>query len=91
MRRLLLRLCPSVTVYSVFLNNTPVVAMGILAARPWGLWLSVAVIVGIVSTGQLICLVEIHDLLRGRSERKAGKPDGQFGLSHTSYRFLSPI
>jgi hypothetical protein len=28
-RRLLLRMCPSVTVYSAFLNDTPVVTMGI--------------------------------------------------------------
>ena len=34
-RRLLLRMCPSVTVYSAFLNNTPVVAMGIPAIRGW--------------------------------------------------------
>lgn len=31
----LLRMCPSVTVYSAFLNNTPVVAMGIPAIRGW--------------------------------------------------------
>lgn len=34
-RRILLRLCPSVTVYSAFLNNTPIVAMGIPAIRSW--------------------------------------------------------
>ncbi|MFB6229837.1 MAG: SLC13 family permease [Salinibacter sp.] len=34
-RRLLLRMCPSVTTYSAFLNNTPVVAMGIPAIRGW--------------------------------------------------------
>lgn len=34
-RRLLLRMCPSVTIYSAFLNNTPVVAMGIPAIRGW--------------------------------------------------------
>jgi len=34
-RRLLLRMCPSVTVYSALLNNTPVVAMGIPAIRGW--------------------------------------------------------
>ncbi len=34
-RRLLLRMCPAVTVYSAFLNNTPVVAMGIPAIRGW--------------------------------------------------------
>ncbi len=34
-RRLLLRMCPSVTLYSAFLNNTPVVAMGIPAIRGW--------------------------------------------------------
>jgi len=34
-RRLLLRMCPSVTVYSAVLNNTPVVAMGIPAIRGW--------------------------------------------------------
>lgn len=34
-QRLLLRMCPSVTVYSAFLNNTPVVAMGIPAIRGW--------------------------------------------------------
>ncbi len=34
-RRLLLRMTPSVTVYSAFLNNTPVVAMGIPAIRGW--------------------------------------------------------
>lgn len=33
--RLLLRMTPSVTVYSAFLNNTPVVAMGIPAIRGW--------------------------------------------------------
>ncbi|WP_022834694.1 SLC13 family permease [Salisaeta longa] len=34
-QRILLRMCPSVTVYSAFLNNTPVVAMGIPAIRSW--------------------------------------------------------
>lgn len=34
-RRILIRLCPSVTVYSAFLNNTPIVAMGIPAIRSW--------------------------------------------------------
>lgn len=34
-RRILLRLCPSVSVYSAFLNNTPIVAMGIPAIRSW--------------------------------------------------------
>ena len=34
-QRLLLRMTPSVTVYSAFLNNTPVVAMGIPAIRGW--------------------------------------------------------
>jgi di/tricarboxylate transporter len=34
-RRLLLRMTPSVTIYSAFLNNTPVVAMGIPAIRGW--------------------------------------------------------
>lgn len=34
-RRLLMRMCPSVTLYSAFLNNTPVVAMGIPAIRGW--------------------------------------------------------
>jgi di/tricarboxylate transporter len=34
-RRLLLRMCPAVTVYSAFLNNTPVVAMGVPAIRGW--------------------------------------------------------
>lgn len=34
-QRILLRLCPSVSVYSAFLNNTPVVAMGIPAIRGW--------------------------------------------------------
>ncbi len=34
-RRLLLRMTPAVTVYSAFLNNTPVVAMGIPAIRGW--------------------------------------------------------
>jgi len=34
-QRILLRLCPSVSVYSAFLNNTPVVAMGIPAIRSW--------------------------------------------------------
>lgn len=36
-QRILLRLCPSVSVYSAFLNNTPVVAMGIPAIRQWAL------------------------------------------------------
>ncbi len=35
-RRVLVRMCPSVAVYSGFLNNTPVVAMGIPALRRWG-------------------------------------------------------
>src|SRR5690625_2559875 len=34
-RKILMRLCPSITVYSAFLNNTPVVAMGIPAIRCW--------------------------------------------------------
>lgn len=34
-QRILLRLCPSVSLYSAFLNNTPVVAMGIPAIRSW--------------------------------------------------------
>ncbi|MDZ7718657.1 MAG: SLC13 family permease [Balneolaceae bacterium] len=34
-RRILIRLCPSVAAYSAFLNNTPVVAMGIPAIRSW--------------------------------------------------------
>ncbi|NGP75911.1 SLC13 family permease [Balneolaceae bacterium YR4-1] len=34
-RRILIRLCPSVTLYSAFLNNTPIVAMGIPAIRSW--------------------------------------------------------
>ena len=34
-RGILIRLCPSVTVYSAFLNNTPIVAMGIPAIRSW--------------------------------------------------------
>ncbi len=34
-RRVLLRMCPSVSIYSGFLNNTPVVAMGIPALRRW--------------------------------------------------------
>ncbi len=34
-RRILLRMCPGVTVYSAFLNNTPIVAMGIPAIRRW--------------------------------------------------------
>lgn len=34
-QNILLRLCPSVTGYSAFLNNTPVVAMGIPAIRSW--------------------------------------------------------
>ncbi|MDZ7717104.1 MAG: SLC13 family permease [Balneolaceae bacterium] len=33
--RILLRLCPSVSTYSAFLNNTPIVAMGIPAIRSW--------------------------------------------------------
>ncbi|MDZ7771555.1 MAG: SLC13 family permease [Balneolaceae bacterium] len=36
-RNILLRLCPSVSLYSAFLNNTPVVAMGIPAIRSWSL------------------------------------------------------
>lgn len=36
-QRILLRLCPSVSLYSAFLNNTPVVAMGIPAIRQWAL------------------------------------------------------
>ena len=35
-RRVLVRMCPSVSIYSAFLNNTPVVAMGIPALRRWG-------------------------------------------------------
>jgi di/tricarboxylate transporter len=35
-RRVLVRMCPSVSTYSAFLNNTPVVAMGIPALRRWG-------------------------------------------------------
>lgn len=34
-QKILLRLCPSVSVYSAFLNNTPIVAMGIPAIRSW--------------------------------------------------------
>lgn len=34
-RRVLARMCPSVSIYSGFLNNTPVVAMGIPALRRW--------------------------------------------------------
>jgi len=34
-QRILLRLCPSVSIYSAFLNNTPIVAMGIPAIRSW--------------------------------------------------------
>jgi di/tricarboxylate transporter len=34
-QRILLRLCPSVSTYSAFLNNTPIVAMGIPAIRSW--------------------------------------------------------
>lgn len=34
-RKILLRMCPSVTVYSGFLNNTPIVAMGIPTIRHW--------------------------------------------------------
>lgn len=34
-QRILLRLCPSVSAYSAFLNNTPIVAMGIPAIRSW--------------------------------------------------------
>lgn len=34
-QRILMRLCPSVSAYSAFLNNTPVVAMGIPAIRRW--------------------------------------------------------
>jgi len=33
--RILARLCPSVSAYSAFLNNTPIVAMGIPAIRKW--------------------------------------------------------
>ncbi|MDR8394344.1 SLC13 family permease [Aliifodinibius sp. S!AR15-10] len=36
-QRILLRLCPSVSLYSAFLNNTPVVAMGIPTIRRWAL------------------------------------------------------
>lgn len=36
-RKILLRLCPSVSFYSALLNNTPIVAMGIPAIRSWGL------------------------------------------------------
>lgn len=36
-RRILLRLCPGVSLYSAFLNNTPVVAMGIPAVRSWAM------------------------------------------------------
>lgn len=35
-QRILLRLCPSVSTYSAFLNNTPIVAMAIPAVRSWG-------------------------------------------------------
>lgn len=34
-RKILLRMCPGVSLYSGFLNNTPVVAMGIPAIRRW--------------------------------------------------------
>lgn len=34
-QKILLRMCPSVTIYSGFLNNTPIVAMGIPAIRHW--------------------------------------------------------
>jgi len=34
-RKILMRMCPSVTVYSGFLNNTPIVAMGIPTIRHW--------------------------------------------------------
>ncbi|SMO78677.1 SLC13 family permease [Fodinibius sediminis] len=34
-QKILLRLCPSVATYSAFLNNTPIVAMGIPAIRSW--------------------------------------------------------
>lgn len=34
-RKILLRLTPSVSTYSAFLNNTPIVAMGIPAIRSW--------------------------------------------------------
>lgn len=34
--------------------------------------------------------MEIHDLLRGRSERKAGKPDGQFSLGPYVVSVLEP-
>ncbi|MDR8391806.1 SLC13 family permease [Aliifodinibius sp. S!AR15-10] len=34
-QKILMRLCPSVSTYSAFLNNTPVVAMGIPAIRSW--------------------------------------------------------
>lgn len=34
-RKILIRLCPSVSIYSAFLNNTPIVAMGIPAIRSW--------------------------------------------------------
>jgi len=33
--KILFRLCPSVSLYSAFLNNTPIVAMGIPAIRSW--------------------------------------------------------
>lgn len=33
--KILMRLCPSVSAYSAFLNNTPIVAMGIPAIRSW--------------------------------------------------------
>ena len=35
-RKILLRMCPGISVYSGFLNNTPIVAMGIPAIRRWG-------------------------------------------------------
>ncbi|MDZ7659993.1 SLC13 family permease [Fodinibius sp.] len=34
-RKILLRMCPGVSIYSGFLNNTPIVAMGIPAIRRW--------------------------------------------------------
>ncbi len=34
-QKILLRMCPGVSVYSGFLNNTPIVAMGIPAIRSW--------------------------------------------------------
>ena len=35
-RKILLRMCPGISIYSGFLNNTPIVAMGIPAIRRWG-------------------------------------------------------